>query len=148
MDTDCILWPHRLNKQGYGMCSYNGKYGRLAHRVAWEKVNGPIPEGMEIDHLCHDFEVCKLGNECPHRRCVNVEHMVLATHAENTERGGAGKHQAAKTHCPQGHPYEETARPTGRPQPGRRCRVCMTESQRRRRLAKRAAAQSLPLSVL
>lgn len=68
-DTPCLIWPGSLNHAGYGRC-----WGGQAHRVAWERIHGPIPEGMEIDHLCEQ------------RDCVNPEHMEVVTHGENTRR--------------------------------------------------------------
>lgn len=100
MDTNCILWKGKRNRWGYGTTGSG-----LAHRVEWAKVNGPIPKGLTLDHVCHDPKVCQLGNDCPHRRCVNLDHLELVTPAENRARSGAGQWQLAKTHCPQGHPY-------------------------------------------
>lgn len=64
--------------------------GRTAHRVVYETVVGPVPEGLELDHLCRN------------RGCVNPAHLEPVTHQENMRRG----HWGMKTHCPQGHPYE------------------------------------------
>jgi hypothetical protein len=97
METGCIPWLRRINEHGYGTIG-----GKLAHRVEWAKVHGPIAEGLTIDHMCHDPEVCQLGDDCPHRRCVNTEHMRLVTLAENNARVVRRK----PTRCPKGHPYE------------------------------------------
>jgi len=96
---------------GYGTIYANGA-SRLAHRVAYELVVGPIPDGLHIDHLC--------------RRpiCVNPAHLEAVTQRENTRRGnGATARNGRKTHCPAGHEYTDgntyLAR-TGR----RTCRSC------------------------
>lgn len=71
--SDCIVWRGAQNSKGYGCIGIDGA-SRLAHRVAWEDTNGPIPEGLTIDHLCRV------------RCCVNVAHMELVTAAENKSR--------------------------------------------------------------
>lgn len=71
--TDCIIWTGAVNNKGYGCFGVNG-VSKLAHRVAWEDVHGPIPDGLTIDHLCRV------------RNCVNVRHMELVTSRENTLR--------------------------------------------------------------
>lgn len=88
----CWLWLNSTDRDGYGFFKLKGKT-RLAHRVAYEHYVGPIPAGFELDHLCR------------HRGCVNPTHLEAVTHVENVRRGNAGKLEAAKTHCPKGHPY-------------------------------------------
>ena len=55
----------------------------------YELVVGPIPEGMTIDHRCHDRASCSGGPACLHRRCVNPAHLELATQRDNMLRGWA-----------------------------------------------------------
>jgi hypothetical protein len=75
-DSGCVLWTGALNAAGYGTIGrgavHEGKI--LAHRLAWELINGPIPDGLEI---CHDCP----GGDNP--RCVNPDHMFLGTHLDN-----------------------------------------------------------------
>src|SRR5699024_2940082 len=70
---------------------------RGAYQNAWERVNGPVPDGLELDHLCMN------------PGCINVAHLEPVTHQENMRRAGAagllGTGHSRKTHCPQGHPY-------------------------------------------
>ena len=122
--TRCKPWQGRINAFGYGTI---GK--RLAHRVAYESVHGPIPDGMTVDHTCHDPDVCRKGVQCPHRRCVNVEHMVLVTPDDNRRR--KYHYSSLKTHCPVGHAYEgdNLAAWGGR----RYCRTCRNESLKAKR---------------
>lgn len=116
----CWIWQRKLDNDGYGRiaASRNGKpTAALAHRAAYETFVGVIPQGLELDHLCRV------------RSCVNPEHLEPVTHVENTRRAdrGAGQYQAAKTHCPQGHPYDEAN--TYRPKPNlRQCRTCMRKA--------------------
>lgn len=129
--TECVPWGGRINAAGYGTLGKD-----LAHRRAWEEVNGPIPDGMTLDHVCHDPLVCRLGVECPHRRCVNLDHLAVCTPEENKSRGGIGLPQLAKQNCPQGHPYsgENLLMSGGR----RMCRTCRRDKmQARRDAAKR-----------
>lgn len=92
----CWKWGGYLNTSGYGTISISSR-DVLVHRFLYELVIGPIPEGMQIDHLCR------------HRWCVNPYHMEPVTPRENTMRGISFSAQnARKTHCPQGHPYDET----------------------------------------
>jgi hypothetical protein len=112
----CWLWTGMANANGYGMCNRAPTHGRLAaaHRVAYELLVGPIPDGLELDHLCRV------------RNCVNPTHLEPVTGAENRRRAGL-----AKTHCPQGHEYttENTyLKPTG----GRQCRACNRPAARPR----------------
>lgn len=96
MDTPCTPWTGRTNADGYGTDG-----SRLAHRVAYERERGPIPDGMTLDHVCHDPEVCHAGRDCPHRRCVNVDHLEIRTRAENAAR--SSKRYTTTDYCPSGH---------------------------------------------
>lgn len=88
----------------------------LAHRLAYEILVGPIPDGLTIDHLCMV------------KSCCNPEHLEPVSLAENLKRArragkGAGAINVAKTHCPKGHPYSGEnlyRRADGR----RECRTC------------------------
>ena len=123
--TGCWLWQASCTTNGYGKASFNGKQ-RPAHRVFYEQLVGAIPEGLDLDHLCRI------------RNCVNPDHLEPVTRSENLRRGEVGGWwQAQKTHCPQGHPYDEanTCHSGGK----RHCRTCS-----RKRAALR---RSLPAST-
>ena len=79
---DC--WPCIGANNGNGYAQLAGDDGRngYAHRHAYEAAYGPIPEGMTVDHICHTPD-CEEGIACPHRRCVNPAHLVLATRIDN-----------------------------------------------------------------
>lgn len=91
----CWLWKGAVNNKGYGQ--FRLEKTVLAHRVAYELVKGPIPYGMELDHL---------ADLCASTLCVNPDHLEPVTHVENCRRGKAGSHNKVKTHCPVGHLYE------------------------------------------
>ena len=113
----CWLWMGHRNQGGYGQVSVN-RHMRQAHRVAYELSVGPIPEGLTLDHLCRV------------RHCVNPSHLEPVTELENIRRGTVGENMRSKTHCPQGHPYDEAN--TRHTKNGNRlCRACYREHQRR-----------------
>ena len=117
-NSGCWLWMGTVSRSGYGSVSVNGEM-KLAHRVAYEMQNGPIPASLELDHKCRV------------RCCVNPAHLEAVSHAENIRRGRTGAHQRAKTHCPKGHEYsiENTMIDQG----WRVCRACKAERERQRR---------------
>jgi hypothetical protein len=93
-DTDCWIWQLSVTVWGYaqgGQPQGGRQHGRV-HVDMWESRFGPVPKGMELDHLCHTADVsCVAGNQCRHRRCVNPEHLELVTSAINSQRGRAAK---------------------------------------------------------
>ena len=73
----CWLWTGACERKGYGRFGHMGKVVRV-HRLAYEWAHGEIPEGMQVDHRCHQ------------RNCVRPEHLRLASNAQNHQnRRGA-----------------------------------------------------------
>ena len=101
----------QMTKGGYAWFQARGQRF-LAHRYSYEKFVGPIPEGLQLDHLCRV------------RNCVNPEHLEPVTCRENLLRGNTlNAMNARKTHCVNGHeftPENTKYRPDGR----RRCAAC------------------------
>ena len=123
----CWIWTASIAK-GYGRSCANGK-SRGAHIVAYEMLVGPVPDGLELDHLCRV------------RRCVNPAHLEPVTKAENVRRGTSpaltrARHKA-KTHCGRGHPFDE-ANTRHRSDGSRQCIAC-----KRRRNAERSSRTSV-----
>ncbi|MDX3245832.1 HNH endonuclease signature motif containing protein [Streptomyces sp. ME18-1-4] len=128
--NECWHLDGYIRKDGYSDITVKGVH-QLGHRVSYEHFVGPIPEGLEIDHLCHsDDTTCGGGFECMHRRCVNPEHLEPVTHRVNSLRGrGEWAKNSAKTHCLRSHEF--TAENTYvDPNGNRECRTCRKESSR------------------
>lgn len=89
-DNECWEWQ-ASRTHGYGSFGVDGKNVR-AHRVAYELVKGPIPDGLVIDHVCEN------------RACVNPAHLEAVTHLENIRRGYRRDVVHPPTHCVNGHP--------------------------------------------
>lgn len=121
----CHLWTGSLNNKGYGTFWAHGHTVK-AHRYAYEQANGPIPDGLEIDHRCR------------RRNCVAPHHLDAVTHRVNILR--SANHVAARaavTHCPTDHPYDGTNTYRA-PNGTRKCRTCKNARNRAARAAKRA----------
>lgn len=108
----CWLWTLKPTRLGYtqfvvGRTPDGKQLHRLAYNWSWEQENGPIPGGMQLDHLCRVTT------------CVRPSHLEAVPPIVNMQR------VPKPTHCPHGHPYDEAntyIRPdTG----GRKCRACL-----------------------
>jgi hypothetical protein len=100
-NSGCWLWKGAATSAGYGEIHVPGRGGRLAHRFLYEMLRGPIPDGLQLDHLCRV------------RCCVNPDHLEPVTCRDNLRRSPLvarmrGESQRNKTHCPAGHPYDAT----------------------------------------
>jgi hypothetical protein len=118
--TGCWIADVGLNAYGYSRVC--GQYG---HRVAYEHHRGPIPDDLPLDHLCRV------------RNCVNPWHLEPVTPRENHRRGISAevtaRRHAARSACPQGHPYPPDVRRNKR---GRVCPTCEAAREERKRLAR------------
>lgn len=116
----CWNWIGKRDRLGYGRCWFNG-HERLAHRVAYSALIGPIPDGKVIDHLCRNAS------------CCNPHHLEAVDQAVNVLRGESPfAKRKRQTHCKRGHEF--TAENTRRSRDGgRACRTCDTEIHLKRR---------------
>lgn len=93
--TDSCWLFAKLAPTGYGYFSANGK-PYPAHRFAYELLAGPIPDGLEIDHLCKT------------RACVNPAHLEPVLRVVNWWRSTCvSAVNARKTECLRGHPFSD-----------------------------------------
>ena len=115
----CWEWQRARSAAGYGVLRIKQK-NHYAHRLMYEKLVGPIPDGLTIDHLCRN------------RGCLNPAHLEVVTGGENTLRGdGPTARHARQTHCVHGHEFTpENTRISRRG--NRVCRTCHRERERKR----------------
>jgi hypothetical protein len=118
-EAGCWIWLGHENGHGYGRITVDGKQ-LLTHRFAYELLRGPIPDGLQIDHLCRN------------RRCLNPDHLEPVTNRENKMRS---PQVGTETHCKHGHEFtHENTYTHGKS--GRSCRACHRDRERVRRLGK------------
>lgn len=126
----CWLWTGSTTVRGYGQFGAGGKSGKnyRAHVWAWEQVNGPVPDGLVLDHTCHSADPdCPGGSACAHRQCVNPAHMEAVTVLENVLRGRQGDVvQGRRDTCSRGHPL--TGNVYVDPRGHTACRTCRNEN--------------------
>lgn len=111
-ETGCWIWLASRSHNGYGLFGPSSRRRVRAHRWAYERFVGPIPEGLVLDHTCR------------RPACCNPVHLEPVTNQENLLRGdGPAGANARKTHCIHGHEFD--AGNTGRDVRGNRfCKTC------------------------
>ena len=126
LESGCWEWEGLTDSKGYGLFGSGSRLGitRLAHRIAYEWRKGPIPDGMQLDHLCRNHA------------CVNPNHLEVVTCKQNINRSTLvgkvwGEHQKALTHCINGHPFDFFNTYYRLDGSGRSCRACNRERMRR-----------------
>lgn len=121
-DAECWPWTGAIGSGGYGNFFAEGSYCN-AHRFSYELNVGPIPAGLQIDHVSE--------RGCEGKSCVNPAHLEPVTGRENVLRAPASipAINLSRSHCPQGHAYdvENTyITSTG----SRQCRACHRTRER------------------
>lgn len=114
-DDGCWWWTGFVDKAGYGRLQTGRRSEPVAyaHRVSYELHNGPIAEGMELDHLCRN------------RWCSNWEHLEAVPHVVNLRRGQSPTAVLSQAGvCARGHEFNETNTYVVVKTGGRQCRIC------------------------
>lgn len=120
--ADCWEWRGATTR-GYGAVNSGGR-GRIlrVHVALWTLLVGPVPPGLELDHLCRN------------RRCCNPDHLEPVTRAVNVARGSRGAGRPRLAGCRRfGHPLKRTATRTV-------CLTCRAAQNRAYRARKAVAA--------
>lgn len=130
LPNGCWEWTGSVRASGYGRMRVDRKTV-TAHRYAYTLLVGQIPDGLQLDHLCHSKDLSCPGGKCDHRRCVNPDHLEPVLPVENVRRSA----RVRRTHCKAGHELVENniyLLKCGR----RRCRACALTAAAARNLVK------------
>lgn len=120
----CHVWQRAKTRDGYGLMGVGGGKTAYVHRWVWEQVNGPLPAGYVVDHICFNSS------------CVRLDHLRPLGFLENSRR----QRSALASECQRGHAMtpENTYR---RPADNRRqCKTCKADRQRQWRASRKVAA--------
>lgn len=134
-NSGCWIWCAAHSHDGYGNVSVNRKV-QLSHRVSYQRLAGPIPPGLTLDHLCRNT------------LCVNPAHLEVVTNRVNILRGDSAAALFARaTHCLRGHeftPENTIVKVDERNRTQRICRACRRIRNRngKRRARERRAGRS------
>lgn len=121
----CWVWTGKPDGKGYGQINAGRRPSKMlrAHRVAYELCVGPIPEDLQLDHLCRN------------RMCVRPEHLEPVTQRVNVLRGeGASARNSRVTECPKGHPYSGSNVKYHKTKGSRYCATCNRERATQNRI--------------
>lgn len=124
--TGCWVWVGYRSSADYGRTWWQGRR-QMVHRVLFAALVGPIPDGLQLDHRCHN------------RPCANPSHTEPVTPRENTLRGiGPSALNAKKTRCCHGHVLAGDNLHVRRDKRGRQCRACQRKNAARWHARRRA----------
>ena len=133
----CWEWQGYRDENGYGKWRATGfSTSRSSHRIAWELLRGPIPEGLVIDHQCRN------------RACCNPEHLRVVTPRINSIENSLSPTalNAAKELCKRGHELEDDPYPDHSAK--RWCRTCSREASREWHARRYATGDTTPATPI
>lgn len=117
---DCLIWTGATNENGYGTCTFQGRPWKV-HRLAYVLAVGPIPAGLDIDHVW--------SRGCRSRACGEPSHLEPVTRGENLKRGHDARNPDRERVCIHGHVGQmRRKKSTG----GLECAECVRARDRRR----------------
>lgn len=127
VDGGCWRWTGAIHaRSGYAAFTGEGRRMTYAHRWAYEHYVGPIPEGHQVDHVCHNQDAtCPGGPTCLHRQCANPEHLRAVIQRDNV-RAAVERLDV----CHNGHPRTNENVFVDR-KGWRHCKVCRRERERK-----------------
>lgn len=112
-EGSCRTWGLTPSEKGYGKITINGEFW-YAHRLSYTIFKGPIPDGLQIDHLCRN------------PLCIKPAHLEAVTPKENTRRGFSPTVVIARRGtCDEGHPLTRNTQ-------GQCCKICQSRWHRRK----------------
>lgn len=115
-ENRCWNWLGAKNSRGYGQVSVAG-VSKSIHRTTYAMLVGPIPDGLQIDHLCRN------------KSCCNPAHLEPVTAHVNTLR----RPDVNKSHCIHGHELTEDNLIVRERRDGYSMRNCRTCAQNQRK---------------
>jgi len=140
LDGSCWRATKGIRKDGYCQIQLTGKRAPkvLGHRLSYEHFVGPIPDGLQLDHVRE--------RGCQFRSCINPAHLEPVTQAENMRRGTQAERAREyfdalwtdRTHCPNGHELAVVGITVESGTGHRQCRAC--DLAQRRETYRRAMA--------
>jgi len=133
-DYGCWEWTGAMASNGYGTFHVPGTKSNVtrSHEFSYHLFVGPVPDGLELDHLCHN------------PKCINPDHLEPVTHQENMTRGllfNSNRGNCLKTHCIHGHPFDELNTYVGK-DGHRHCKTCVKNRSVRYALLKQRTVNS------
>lgn len=135
-DNGCWISTYSVASHGYAQIGWTGGGERhviLAHRAAWAHVNGQMPLGMTLDHLCKT------------RTCVNPDHLRMLPNYENARRVDGEDWPLG--FCKRGHPNSAIRELKGRGRPSKECAICRSARYRRNNWVNRHPGEPIPAHI-